>query len=187
MTRLLQVTVELEAGVEPIRGRIGDGRSSWEGFTGWLELIGALERARSGDPAQAEPGKDFGGIHDAGAAPRRRYSRSTGRGWMIDTRGDAMAYARIARFTGATPEQITSTVSVIEAAEGPPPGVPSTGVKVVVNEEEGTVIFIGFFESEQDLRAGDTALREMDAPPGGPLGTLASVDMGEIRVEREAS
>ena len=97
-----------------------------------------------------------------------------------------MAYARITKFTGATPEQIERVVSEVDAAEGPPPGVPSTGLKLIVNEEEGTVIFVGFFETEEDLRAGDAALREMD-PPGGAPGTRASVDMGEIRVEREVS
>jgi hypothetical protein len=97
-----------------------------------------------------------------------------------------MAYARITRFTGATPEQIATVVSEVNAAEGPPPGVPSSGLKLIVNEEEGTIIFIGFFETEEDLRTGDAALREMD-PPGGVPGTRASVDMGEIRIDREAS
>jgi hypothetical protein len=96
-----------------------------------------------------------------------------------------MAYARITRFTGATPEQVATVVSRVEEAEGPPPGVKSTGLKVVANEEEGTVIFIGFFDTEEDLKAADAALREMD-PPGGVPGSRASVDMGEIRVERES-
>jgi hypothetical protein len=97
-----------------------------------------------------------------------------------------MAYARITRFTGATPEQIEAVVSQVDAAEGPPPGVPSSGVKLIVNEDEGTLIFVGFFETEEDLRTGDAVLRDMD-PPGGTPGTLASVDMGEIRVEKQAS
>jgi hypothetical protein len=105
---------------------------------------------------------------------------------MTNRRGDAVTYARIARFTEATPQQIASVVTAIEAAEGPPPGVPSTGVTVVADEEEGAVIIIGFFDTEQDLRAGDRALRSMD-PPGGPLGTLASIDMGEILVQRQVS
>jgi hypothetical protein len=95
-----------------------------------------------------------------------------------------MAYARITRFTGATPDQIATVVSGVEEAEGPAPGVKSSGLKLVVNEEEGTVIFIGLFDTEEDLKASDAALREMD-PPGGTPGTRASVDMGEIRVERE--
>ena len=186
MTGLLQVTVELERGVEPIRGRISSRPDSWVSFTGWLELLGALERARSGDSAHGELRKDFGGIHDAGASPPTRQSSLEGCRRAIDKRGDAMAYTRIAIFTGATPEQIASTVSAVQAADGPPPGVPSTGVKIAVNEQEGTVIFIAFFESEEHLRAGDAVLREMDAPPSGPLGTLASVNFGEIRVERQA-
>jgi hypothetical protein len=97
-----------------------------------------------------------------------------------------MTCARIARFTGATPEQIASTVSTIGAADGPPRGVPSTGVTVVVNEQERAVAIIGFFDSEQDPRAGDSTLREMD-PAGGTLGTLASVELGEIRVQRQVS
>lgn len=183
MTTLRRLIVELESGTEPIQGRIGD-RGSWLSFAGWLELIGALERVHQGEPANWQPTKDFGAIHDAGAAVRADTRRREGVGVIINTEGDAMSYARIARFTDATPQQIASTVSAIEAAEGPPPGVPSTGVTVVVDKQEQTAVIIGFFATEQDLLAGDAALREME-PPGGAPGKLASVDMGEIRLQRQ--
>lgn len=92
-------------------------------------------------------------------------------------------YARVTRFTDCDAEAIARVVAGVEEAEGPPEGVPSTGLKLLVDEGAGTVVFIGFFETEEDLRTGDAALRAMD-PPGGVPGTRASVDMGEIRVER---
>jgi hypothetical protein len=185
MTTLRRLIVELESGTEPIRGRIDD-RGSWVSFAGWLELIGALERVHRGEPADGQPAKDFGAIHDAGTAVPVDTRRREGVGVIINTGGDALPYARIARFTDATPQQIASTVSAIEAADGPPPGVPSTGITVVVDKQEQSAVIIGFFATEEDLVAGDAALREMD-PPGGAPGTLASVDMGEIRVQRQVS
>jgi hypothetical protein len=61
--------------------------------------------------------------------------------------------------------------------------VPSTGLKFLVNEDERTVIFVGFFESEEDLKTGDAALRGFD-PPGGVPGTLESIDLCEVKVEK---
>jgi hypothetical protein len=92
-------------------------------------------------------------------------------------------YVRITKFTDCDPERVRETVSRVEELDGPPEGVPSSGVKVVVSEDERTLIFIGFFETAEDLRTGDQVLRDMD-PPGGVPGTNAGVDMGEIRVEK---
>jgi hypothetical protein len=95
-------------------------------------------------------------------------------------------YARVTRFTGGSAEQIAKTVSEVDATEGPPPGVNSKSLKVLVDEAQGTVIFVGFFETEEDLKAADSALREFD-PPGGVPGTRASVDLCEVKVEKETS
>ena len=93
-------------------------------------------------------------------------------------------YARVTRYTGATPEQISAVVERMDALNEPPPGVPSSGVKVLVNEDEGTVMFVGFFDSEEDLKTGDAALREMDVPGGLP-GTLDRIELFEVKVEKD--
>lgn len=70
------VELELIRGAEPIEGRIRDPAGSESAFTGWLELIGALQRigdvevAAEGGPERAPRywaafEKDFGGVHDA--------------------------------------------------------------------------------------------------------------------------
>ena len=92
-------------------------------------------------------------------------------------------YARVVKFTGGTPEQIANVAAEVEKSDGPPPGVPSSGMKMLVNEGEGTVIFIGFFETEEAMKTGDAALREFD-PPGGAPGEVASIDMCEVKVEK---
>ena len=94
-------------------------------------------------------------------------------------------YARITRFTDCDADAIARVVEEIEERDGPPEGVPSTGLKLLVDEGAGTLIFLGLFETEEDLKAGDAVLQEMD-PPGGALGTRSSVDLCEIKVEKQA-
>lgn len=45
-----QLTLELEVGAEPIAGRILGPSRDWIEFTGWLALVGALDRARGPQP-----------------------------------------------------------------------------------------------------------------------------------------
>ena len=92
-------------------------------------------------------------------------------------------YARVTRFTDCDPEAVERSVARLNETEEPPPGVDTTEFKVVVDEEGGTMVFIGLFEDEEKLRAADAALREFD-PPGGVPGTRSSVDLGEVKVER---
>ena len=93
-------------------------------------------------------------------------------------------YARVTRFTGADADSIQRMVGNFEAAEGPPPGVPAGRVKLLVDEKQGTVVVIGFFETEDDLRTADEALNEF-TPEGGTPGTRASVDLCEVKIERD--
>lgn len=93
-------------------------------------------------------------------------------------------YARVVRFTDVDPERIAAIAARVEEDDGPPPGVPSTGMKLLVNEADATAIFIGFFETEEDLRAGSEVLEAMDS--GETPGTRASVDLCEVRVEADA-
>jgi hypothetical protein len=94
-------------------------------------------------------------------------------------------YARVTRFTGATPEQVDETLTEVGKTEGPPPGVPeASSLKVLANRDEGTVIFIGFFQTEEDLKTADAALREFN-PPGGAPGEIASIDLCDVAIERD--
>ena len=91
-------------------------------------------------------------------------------------------YARVTRFTDVTPERIDEIVKRIEESGGPPPGVDSSGLKLLVDEKQRTAVFVGFFEDEEKLRQSSKVLEEMDAEE--TPGTRASVDICEVKVER---
>jgi hypothetical protein len=93
-------------------------------------------------------------------------------------------YARVVRFTDVTPERIDEIVSRIDSEDGPPPGVESTGLRLVFDESQGTAVFVGFFETEEKMRAAAEVLGAMD--PSDVPGTRASIDQGEIKIERDS-
>ena len=91
-------------------------------------------------------------------------------------------HARVVRFTDVSPERIAEIVSRTEGADGPPEGIDSTGFQLLVDESQGTAIFIGLFENEEKMREADAVFQQMDASE--TPGTRASVDQCEIKVER---
>ena len=93
-------------------------------------------------------------------------------------------YARVVRFTDVSPERIEQIAKQVEEAGGPPPGVDSTGMQLLVDEEQGTAVFIGYFDSEEKLREGSRVLESMDA--GDTPGTRASADTCEVKLTRDA-
>jgi hypothetical protein len=93
-------------------------------------------------------------------------------------------YARVVRFTDVKPERIEEIESRAGEAGGPPEGVPSTGIQIVVDEAQGTAVVMQFFASEEDMRKGEEILEQMDASE--TPGTRASVDRGEIKLDLKA-
>jgi hypothetical protein len=94
-------------------------------------------------------------------------------------------HARVVRFTDVTEARIADVVARVEASGGPPPGVDATGIKLLFDAEQGTAVFIGFFETEQKLRDANAVFEQMD--PGDTPGTRASIDLCEVKIEREVS
>ena len=94
-------------------------------------------------------------------------------------------YARVARFEGAPPEAMREFADLIASTSGPPEGVPSTGITLLLDADQGSGLVIGYFDTEEDLRAGDAALRSMDMPVSG-VPSPTSVEMYEVAVERRA-
>jgi hypothetical protein len=94
-------------------------------------------------------------------------------------------HARVVRFTGVTPERIEEIAGQVEESEGPPPGVDSTGFTLLVDQEQGTALFIGFFETEEKMREASAVFEQMD--PSETPGTRASVDLCEVKLERTVS
>ena len=93
-------------------------------------------------------------------------------------------YARVVRFTDVSPDRIDQIKERIASEDGPPPGVDSTGLKLLVDAEQGTAVFVGFFESEEKMREGAKVLEAMDSAE--TPGTRASVDNCEVKLERDA-
>ena len=91
-------------------------------------------------------------------------------------------HARVVRFTDVTPERIAEIGDRVEADDGPPPGVDAKGFQLLVDEEQGTAIFVGLFETEEKMREAAAVFEQMD--PSETPGTRASVDLCEVKVER---
>jgi hypothetical protein len=93
-------------------------------------------------------------------------------------------YARVVRFTDVSPDRIAEIAKRVEENDGPPEGVISTGFQLLVDESQSTAIFIGYFDSEENMRKSAEVLEAMDA--SDTPGTRASVDVCEVKVEAEA-
>ena len=90
-------------------------------------------------------------------------------------------FVRVVRFTDVSAEQVEATVGRIRASEGPPPGVASTGLKMMFDEAQGTAVVLQYFETAQDMEAGARVFAAMDASE--TPGARASVDMCEMKLE----
>jgi hypothetical protein len=93
-------------------------------------------------------------------------------------------YARVVRFTDVSPQRIEEIKTRVNQEQGPPEGVPSTGFRVYYDESQATAVFVGYFASEEDMKAGSEVLDQMDSSE--TPGTRASVDMCEVTVEADA-
>jgi hypothetical protein len=101
----------------------------------------------------------------------------------VDRREETVMFIRVVRFTDVTSERVESLVSTIDET-GPPPGVPIRKLQVVFDEAQGTAVVLQYFDSEEDLGVGADAFAAMDSAE--TPGRRVSVDMGELKVEREA-
>ena len=95
-----------------------------------------------------------------------------------------MSYVRVVRFTGVDPERVAALKERVAENEGPPEGVPSTALKVLLDAEQGTAVVLQPFDSMEDLKTGEAVLSAMD--PGETPGTRESVDRCEVMIEVSA-
>jgi hypothetical protein len=91
-------------------------------------------------------------------------------------------HARIVRFTDTDPDRIDGIRQRIEESDGPPEGVPSTGVEVMYDESQSTAVVVQYYESAEDMRKGAEVMGQMDASE--TPGTRVSVDSCEIKVQK---
>jgi hypothetical protein len=88
--------------------------------------------------------------------------------------------ARVTRFEGGTADGIRAAVEQMQSdiPKGPPEGIKSNGLTMLVDPDGGRVLFIGLFASEEDLRASESTLEEMSPPEG--VGKRSSVDIYQV-------
>jgi hypothetical protein len=97
----------------------------------------------------------------------------------------AAVYVRVVRFSDVSAERIDGLLARIEESDGPPPGVPSTGLKILHDGEQGTAVVLQYFATAEDMEAGAKAFSAMDT--ADTPGTRISVDMCEVRLELKVS
>ncbi|MGH2868720.1 MAG: hypothetical protein ACRDNK_14305 [Solirubrobacteraceae bacterium] len=85
------------------------------------------------------------------------------------------------RFTDVTAERVKGLLARIEESGGPPSDVPTKGLKILVDEAQGTGVVMQYFETIQDMEAGARVLSAMDVSE--TPGTRASVDTCEVKLD----
>ncbi len=73
-------------------------------------------------------------------------------------------HVRVVRFTDVNAERMEALLSRIEEADGPPEGVPATGLQVLFDAEQEAAVVLQHFANEEDLRAGEVVFSAMDPP-----------------------
>jgi hypothetical protein len=92
-------------------------------------------------------------------------------------------YVRVVRFTDVNAERLEGLLARINDSDGPPPGVPSTGITIMFDEAQGTAVVLQYYATSQDMEAGEKVMAAMDASE--TPGTRASVDNSEVKLERQ--
>ena len=93
-------------------------------------------------------------------------------------------YVRVVRFTDVTPGKIAALKARIEESDGPPPGVNTTGLQVLLDQSAGTAVVLQHFPTAEDMEAGARIFEAMDASE--TPGTRASIDMCEVAIDVQA-
>jgi len=91
--------------------------------------------------------------------------------------------ARVTTWTGGTADGIRAAGEEMQELikQGPPPGVTSAGITVLIDPDGERALMIGLFESIDDLRESEPVLKAMTPPEG--LGAIATVDIYEVAAE----
>jgi hypothetical protein len=91
--------------------------------------------------------------------------------------------ARVTMWEGGSAEGIRTASEEMRSnvAQGPPPGLKSTGFTMLANPDGGKVLMIGMFETEEDLRESEPVLKGMNPPEG--MGTRGEPQIFEVVAE----
>ena len=93
-------------------------------------------------------------------------------------------YMRVVRFTDVDPARVDSLITEINQTDGPPEGMPMSGLQMLVDKDQRTAIVIQMFDSEDDMQTSEQTLNAMDASE--TPGTRSTIDRGEVKLELHA-
>jgi hypothetical protein len=93
-------------------------------------------------------------------------------------------HVRVVRFTGVNAARLEELLARIKESDGPPEGIPTTGIRVLFDQDQGTAVVEQYFESAEDMEVGGQAFSAMDS--ADTPGTRSSVDMCELKLEMKA-
>jgi hypothetical protein len=96
-------------------------------------------------------------------------------------RQERLMFVRVVRFSDVTPARVDALLARIAESDGPPPGVPATGLQMLFDESQGTGVVLQLFDTAEDMAAGSQVFAAMD--PSETPGTRASVDMCEVKLD----
>jgi hypothetical protein len=91
-------------------------------------------------------------------------------------------YVRVATFE-ADEAALDAVLAEINSQQGPPEGLPSTGLLVLADRAAGKAVFVARFGSEDDLRQGSETLDSMSPPSEGMR--RVSVETYEVVLDRQ--
>jgi hypothetical protein len=96
-------------------------------------------------------------------------------------------YARVAKWEGAEADNMRQAAEEINsrAGSGPPEGVPSKALLLLIDPDNGRGMAVSLFETEEDYRQGDETLNQM-SPPGEGFGKRTAVEKYEVAVDLRA-
>jgi hypothetical protein len=87
-------------------------------------------------------------------------------------------HVRVVRFTDVDPSRVEQMVAQIDESQGPPEGVKSTGLQILLDRDQNTSVVLQFFESAQDMADSEAGFDSMDA--SDTPGSRTSVDRTEL-------
>ena len=90
-------------------------------------------------------------------------------------------YVRVVRFTDVSPDRIEGVLGRIKQSDGPPPGVSSPRLQMLVDAEQGTAVVLQHFDTAEDMADAARVFDAMDASE--TPGTRVSVDMCEVELD----
>ena len=87
-------------------------------------------------------------------------------------------HIRVVRFSNVSPDRVEQLVARINDADGPPPGVTMSGMKLLFDAGQGTALSIQEYATAEDMTQAAKVFDAMD--PSDTPGSRSSVDECEV-------